>query len=123
MPYDIIMRAKSYTRRTEDSSFVPRGQLVKIDQERIDDQKFQEKIERARFIERIEREANEAIVCPGCGNSNWRMHPKYWVNWLANDLIATMICRKCKRKMPFATCIEKDPEEEDEEEPVDLPFA
>jgi hypothetical protein len=80
-----------------------------------------------RFIERIEREANEAIVCLGCGNSDWRMHPKYWVNWLTNDLIATMICRKCKRKMPFATCIEKDEEAQEdgegEEESEGLPFG
>jgi hypothetical protein len=99
----------------------------RVDQELIDDEKFQQKIEAQKFIERIEREANDAIVCPGCGDSNWRMHHKYWVDWLANDLIATMICRRCKRKMPFGTCIEKDEEEQEdedeEEESEDLPFG
>lgn len=53
----------------EETSFASRSQRARIDQELVDDQKFQEKIERARFIERIEREANETIVCPRCGDS------------------------------------------------------
>jgi hypothetical protein len=124
MPHDIVMRAIHHSEIAEAAPFAPRRQRVRTDQEAIDDQKFQEKIERRRFIERIEREANEGIVCPGCGNSNWRMHHKYWVNWLTNDLIATMICRKCKRKMPFGTHIEKDDEEQedDEEESEGFPF-
>jgi hypothetical protein len=36
----------------------------RIDQELIDDQKFQQKLESKRFTDRIEREANEAIMCP-----------------------------------------------------------
>jgi hypothetical protein len=88
----------------------------KVDQELIDDQKFQQKIEMSRFIERIEREANEALLCPGCYSAHWRMHHKYWVSILENSLIATMICRKCKRKLPFATQLEPDEDEDEEEE-------
>jgi hypothetical protein len=116
------MRAIHHGEITDDPSLAPRGQRVKMDQETIDDQKFQEKIERGRFIERIEREANEAIVCPGCGNSDWRMHHKYFANILTNDLFATMICRKCKRKMPFATRIEKDEEEQEDEDEEEESF-
>ena len=65
------MRAIHHGEIADNPSFAPRSQRATTDQEAIDDQKFQEKIERRRFIERIEREANEAIICPGCGNSNW----------------------------------------------------
>jgi hypothetical protein len=65
MPYDIIMRPKHHSEITDDLSFPARSQRVRIDQEAIDDQKFQEKIERKRFIERIERETNEAFICQG----------------------------------------------------------
>jgi len=45
------------------------------------------------------------------------MHPRHWVNYVANDLIATMIYRKCKRKLPFPTYIEEEfPEDEEEDE-------
>lgn len=86
----------------------------RIDQELIDDEKFQQKLE-----------ANKALVCPGCGRSSRRMHPKYWVNYVANDLMATMICRKCKRKLRFATYIEEEfPEDDEEDEPEDeAPFG
>lgn len=94
-----------------------------MDQELIDDQKFQEKIERKLFIERIEREANEALLCPGCFNANWKMHHKFWISIVENSLIATMICRKCKRKLPFATQLEPDEDEEEEEEPAYYPFG
>ena len=76
-----------------------------------------------RFIERIEREANEALLCPGCFNANWKMHHKFWISIVENSLIATMICRKCKRKLPFATQLEPDEDEEEEEEPAYYPFG
>jgi hypothetical protein len=57
---------------------------------RIDDQKFQKKIERKLFFDRIVREANEALVCPGCYSANWRMHHKFWISIVENSLIATM---------------------------------
>jgi hypothetical protein len=121
----ITMQTKNRTQRFEQPSFKPRDQAKpKIDQELIDDQKFQQKLEAKRFTDRIEREANEALVCPGCGRSTWRMHHKYWVNYVANDLIATMICRKCKRKLPFATSIEEGYPEDNEDEPEnEAPFG
>jgi hypothetical protein len=94
-----------------------------IDQLRIDDQKFQQRIERKLFFDRIVREANEALLCPGCYSANWKMHHKYWVSIVENSLIATMICRKCGRKLPFATQIEPDEDEEEEEEPAYYPFG
>jgi RNase P subunit RPR2 len=94
-----------------------------IDQVRIDDQKFQEKIQRKLFFDRIVREANEALLCPGCYTANWRMHRKFWIRIVENSLIATMICRKCGRKLPFATQIEPDEDEEEEEEPAYYPFG
>jgi hypothetical protein len=114
MPYDMIMRPKHHSEIADDPSFATRSQRVKIDQELIDDQKFQEKIEMRRFIERIEHEANEALLCPGCYSANWKMHHKYWISIVENSLLATMICRKCKRKLPFATHIEPDEDEEEE---------
>jgi len=51
------------------------------------------------------------------------MKPIYYVNWVANELVATMVCRKCKRSILHGTHIEKDPEEEDEDESDDLPFG
>jgi hypothetical protein len=94
-----------------------------IDQELIDDQKFLEKIERKRYFDRIVREANEAAQCPGCGGWDWRMQPKYWVEWVANSLVAVMVCRRCKRKILFETQIERDyPDEEEEEDSEELPF-
>jgi hypothetical protein len=69
------MPAKRNTRRPSSQGAKPR-----LDQELIDDQKFQQKLAAKRFTDRIEREANEAPVCPGCGRSGWRMHPKYPVN-------------------------------------------
>jgi len=51
------------------------------------------------------------------------MKPIYYVNWVPNELVATMVCRKCKRSILHGTHIEKDPEEEDEEESDDLPFG
>ena len=89
------MQTKNRTQRFEQTSFKPRNQAKpKRDQELIDDAKFQQKLAAKRFTDRIEREANEVLVCPGCGRSTWRMHYKYLVNYVANDLIATMICRK-----------------------------
>jgi hypothetical protein len=125
MPYDIIMQAKNRTRRTTPSSFKPRSQRAKprLDQEAIDDQKFQQKLDAKRFTAGIVREANEQLQCPDCGSSTWRMKPIYYVNWVANELVATMVCRKCKRSILHGTHIEKDPEEEDEEESDDLPFG
>jgi len=55
-------------------------------------------------------------MCPKCGSSTWRMQRRYYVNWVANDLTAIMVCRNCKHKVFFGTEIEKDPEEEDEDE-------
>jgi hypothetical protein len=92
-----------------------------IDQVRIDDQKFQEKIQRKLFFDRIVREANEALLCPGCYSADWKMHRKFWIRIVENSLIATMICRKCGRKLPFATKIELD--EDEEEEPAYYPFG
>ena len=40
------------------------------------------------------------------------------INIVANDLIATMVCRKCKRKLPYATYME-EPYPEDEHGEVD----
>jgi hypothetical protein len=107
------------------SSFKLGSQRAKprLDQEAIDDQKFQEKIERKRFFDRIVREANEALLCPGCYSADWKMHHKFWVSIVENSLLATMICRKCGRKLPFATQIEPDEDEEDEEESDGLPFG
>mgnify|MGYP001066680285 FL=1 len=81
--------------------------------EEVDDRKFLNSMEGERFRKRIEREANEAILCPRCGSYDWKMQSKYVVNWLANELLATMVCRKCKRKALFATQIEPDPIEPD----------
>jgi len=86
--------------------------------EEIDDQKFRTAMDGVRFRERIEREANEQMICSRCGGSDWRMEPKCLVNIVANDLIATMVCRKCKRKAPFATYME-EPYPEDEPGEVD----
>jgi len=44
------------------------------------------------------------------------MKPKYVVNWVANELIATTVCRKCKRAVLFASQIEPDYTEEEQEE-------
>lgn len=99
-----------------------RAAKPRLDQEAIDDQKFQEKIERKLFFDRIVREANEALLCPGCYSANWKMHHKYWISIVENSLLATMICRKCKRKLPFATQIEPD-EDEAEEEDEEPPFG
>jgi hypothetical protein len=96
-----------------------RGAKPGVDQVLIDDQKFQQKLEAKELTERIEREAKEALVCPGCWGSDWRMYHKYFLNYVANELFAVMVCRRCKRKHPFVTQIEPygDQAEEDEEEP------
>jgi hypothetical protein len=95
-----------------------RGRAAKpsIDQEQIDDQRFQVKIENKRFIDGIVREANKFTACPNCGDSDWRMQPKFWASIVMNALLAVMVCRKCKRKVFFETQIEKDYPDEDEEE-------
>jgi hypothetical protein len=87
----------------------------RIDQEIIDDEKFQQKLEAKQFTERIEHEAKEDMVCLGCGSFDWRMYHKYFVNYVANELFAVMVCGKCKRKQPFVTEIEPYGDEEDEE--------
>jgi hypothetical protein len=51
------------------------------------------------------------------------MHHKFWIRIVENSLIATMICRKCGHKLPFATQIEPDEDEEEEEEPTYYPFG
>jgi hypothetical protein len=79
-----------------------------IDQELIDDQRFQVKIENKRFIDGIVREANKFTACPNCGDNNWRMQPKFWASIVMNALLAVMVCRNCKRKVFFETQIEKD---------------
>jgi len=70
--------ANKNTRR----SFTPRnhGAKPRLDQELIDDQKFQQKLDAKRFTAVIEREADEAILCPSCASSDWRMQPKYLAN-------------------------------------------
>jgi hypothetical protein len=95
-----------------------------IDQEQIDDQKFQVKIENKRFVDGIVREANKYTACPNCGNSDWRMQPKFWASIVMNALLTVMVCRKCKRKVFFETQIERDQteEEQDQEEPDGSPF-
>jgi hypothetical protein len=126
MPYDIIMAAKNSARISKPTSFEPRSQPAKprIDQELIDDQRFQEKIQRKLFFDRIVREANEALVCPRCYSADWKMHYKFWISIVENSLIATMICRKCRRKLPFATQLEPDEDDdEEEEEPAYYPFG
>ena len=122
------MPTKTRTRRSSrptSQRVTPRSQRAKprLDQEAIDDQKFQQKLDAKRFTDGIVREANEQLQCPDCGRSTWRMKPIYYVNWVANELVATMVCRKCKRSILHGTHIEKDPEEEDEEESDDLPFG
>jgi hypothetical protein len=94
-----------------------------IDQELIDDQKFQVKIENKRFIDGIVREANKFTTCPNCGDSDWRMQPKFWGSIVMNSLLAVMVCRKCKRKVFFETQIEKDETDEDEYESEGPPFG
>ena len=37
-------------------------------------------LEAERFTARIKREANEAIPCPSCASSGWRMQPKHLAN-------------------------------------------
>ena len=95
-----------------------------IDQEQIDDQKFQVKIENKRFIDGIVHEANKYTACPNCGDNNWRMQPKFWASPIMNALLAVMVCRKCKHKVLFETQIDKDEteEEQDQEEPDGSPF-
>jgi hypothetical protein len=96
----------------------------RVDQEQIDDQKFQVKIENKRFVEGIVREANKFTACPNCGDSDWRMQPKFWGCIVMNSLLAVMVCRRCKRKVFFETQIDKDEteEEQDQEEPDGSPF-
>jgi hypothetical protein len=94
----------------------------RVDQELIDDQKFQVKIENKRFVDGIVREANKFTACPNCGGSDWRMQPKFWASPIMNSLLAVMVGRRCKRKVFFETQIEKDQTEEDEEEPEGSPF-
>jgi CRISP-associated protein Cas1 len=79
-----------------------------LDQEAIDDQKFQQKLDAKQFTEGLEREANQQLQCPDCGSSNWRMRPIYYVNWAANELVATMVCRKCKRSILPPTPVKAD---------------
>jgi hypothetical protein len=122
------MPAKKNNRRSyrpKSQRVKPRSQRAKprLDQEAIDDQKFQQKLDAKRFTAGLEREANEQLQCPACGSSTWRMRPIYYVNWAANELVATMVCRKCKRSILHGTHIAKDPEEEDEEESDDRPFG
>jgi hypothetical protein len=93
-----------------------------IDQEQIDDQKFQVKIENKRFIDGIVREANKYTACPNCGGSDWRMQPKFWGSIVMNALLAVMVCRKCKHKVLFETQIEKDEIEEEEDQEEGSPF-
>jgi hypothetical protein len=92
-----------------------------VDQEQIDDQKFQVKIENKRFVDGIVREANKFTACPNCGDSDWRMQPKFWGSIVMNSLLAVMVCRRCKREVFFETQIEKDETAEEEEEREDSP--
>jgi hypothetical protein len=97
----------------------------RVDQELIDDQKFRQKLELEKFRDRIEREANQQLLCPNCASADWRMKPLCYVNWAANELVAVMVCRNCKRTILHGTHIEKDEEQEDEgeeEESEGLPF-
>lgn len=93
-----------------------RSRNRKLAREEIDDQKFRTAMEGVQFRARIEREANKYTVCPHCGGSSWKMKPKYVVNWVRNDLIATMVCHECKRAVLFGTQIEPDYTEEEQEE-------
>jgi hypothetical protein len=93
-----------------------RAAKPRIDQEFIDDQRFQVKIENKRFIDGIVREANKYTACPNCGDSDWRMQPKFWASIVMNSLLAVMVCCKCKRKVFFETQIERDYPDEDESE-------
>jgi hypothetical protein len=113
------------TKKNNRRSSRPKSQRAKpsLDQEAIDDQKFQQKLDAKRFTEGLEREANEQLQCPDCGSSTWRMRPIYYVNWPANELVATMVCRNCKRSILHGRHIQKDPEEEDEEDSDDPPFG
>ncbi len=86
--------------------------------EEADDQKFRAAMDGVRFRERIEREANEVILCPYCGGCDWRIQPKYVVNWTGNELLATMVCRRCEHRPPYATYLE-EPYPEDEHGEVD----
>jgi hypothetical protein len=94
----------------------------RVNQELIDDKKFQVKIENKRFIEGIVRGANKYTACPNCGDSNWRMQPKFWASPIMNSLLTVMVCRKCKRRVFFETQIDKDETDEDEEEYEGSPF-
>jgi hypothetical protein len=93
-----------------------------IDQEQIDDQKFQVRIENKSFVDGIVREANKYTACPNCGDSNWRMQPKFQANIVMNALLAVMVCRKCKHKVLFETQIDKDETEEEEDQEEGSPF-
>jgi hypothetical protein len=94
----------------------------RVNQELIDDQKFQVKIENKRFVDGIVREANKFTACPNCGDNNWRMQPKFWASIVMNSLLAVMVCCRCKRKVFFETQIEKDETDEHEEEYEGSPF-
>jgi hypothetical protein len=97
----------------------------KLTKEELDDRKFSMAMEGERFRKRIEREANEVMLCPYCYSHDWKMQPKYLANIVANDLIATMVCRKCKRKMLFSTWIDEPyPEDDvDDADSEDYPFG
>jgi hypothetical protein len=73
----------------------------RVDQELIDDQRFRVRIENKRFVDGIVREANKYTACPNCGDSNWRMQPKFWASPIMNALLAVMVCRKCKHRVFF----------------------
>lgn len=85
----------------------------KIDREAIEDQKFRDDLDARAYESRIEREANDQISCKRCGSSDWRVqHKHHLVNLIANEVIVTMTCRKCKQKEPFATKL--DPTEDED---------
>ena len=93
-----------------------RGEKRRKSIEEIEDRKFKDDLEHAAFISRIEREANEEIPCPKCGDSNWRVHHKHQqVNVITNEIVVTMTCRKCGKRMPFATLLDPTGEEEDDD--------
>ena len=88
----------------------------KLDQVAIDDQKFLDELEAERFNHRIAREADELILCPRCGITEWRVEDKHQVLalLLMNEVLVTIVCRKCKKRLPFVS--KADPTEDDEED-------
>lgn len=52
------------------------------------------------------------------------MEPEYYANYLANDMVAIIVCRKCKHKEPFLTLLDGSVLEKEDEgrKPANFPI-